>query len=1377
MASSIALSEQRRRLLQELLSGDASANRRQGEAVEPRRPDEIVPASVEQRHVWLHASMAPGLPLYNEAITVHRDGPFSLDALERALNEVLRRHEMWRTSFEIREGRLCAIVHPDLYLKVPLIELSHLPEPEREASALRIATEDARQPLDLAQAPLLRAKVVRLAEDKHRLYLTLHHIIFDGVSIYRLLVPELSALYACYARGEAPSLPAPRLQYGDYAVWRERHLASDAMSRELRYWREKLSGELPELKLPADRTRPPVPSHRGAMETFHLSPELTASLKEFSHREGVTLYVALLAAFKAMLHRYSGQDDIVIGGVTDMRRRPELENVIGYFLNSVVLRTQPHGATTFRDYLREVQTTVVDALDASALPFDRVVREIAPRRDGSRHPLFQVLFSIQPPKPDYPNGWALTQMDVTVGTAKFDLYLELDQEHDRIIGRFLYSTDLFDAATIRRMIGHWQTLLRGVVLDPQCALARLPLLTPEEQRTILVDRNQTAQDYPPVTLHAWIEEQARRNPEAIAVECDGHSWRYSELMRRAQAIARLLDQAGAAHGTLVAIAMERSLNMVAGLVAILRLGGTYLPLDPGLPEARLALLIEDARPAIILADKTALTTVPPSGAALVLCEDAGTVTKDNISAPSHYPGDPEGLAYVLYTSGSTGQPKAVEIRHRSVVNVLAAMQRELDLRVDDRLLAVTTLSFDIAALELFLPLVTGARLIVASRADAGDPARLIPLIGRSGCTVMQATPATWRGLLAHGWAGEQHLKILCGGEALSADLASSLLSRGAAVWNMYGPTETTIWSLRHQITALDETVPIGRPLANTRTYILDGNGAPLPDLVAGELMIGGDGLARGYRNDPEQTATKFVSFASLGGERLYRTGDMARYRADGTIEFLGRSDNQVKIRGFRVGLEEVESAIASHPQIAACAVRAARDPSGESRLTAYLTGAQLSQRDIPAIRDFLRDTLPGYMVPTNYMVLSALPMTPNRKIDRKKLPEPEILGSAETIEPRDEIESILAEIWKSVLGLSKVSVDDNFFDLGGHSLLACVLVAQIQARFGRELPLVALFRGPTIASLAEILRSDAAPAFSHLVSLRPGGTGRPVFIVHGVFGNVLQVKELAERLTTKRPVYALQARGADPRQEPHSTIAEMVEAYVAAIRSVQPSGPYALAGYSFGGLVAYEMARWFRARGEAVDLLALFETDVYARYLPWRDKLAYRLLLVRRVIEKLRILPAKAVPPYLLSKLAQVGHRVLLWIGLRHDFVDLGNLVGPMAERYRQMYEIGAREFVTFKPKPYDGKLSVFRISGPRYETCDPMPIWRKVAAAVELFEIDGAHGTIMERPYVATLASQFSRCLAASEFASARHVEAGTAISNLVQGLRKAALQVGVSR
>ena len=1356
MTAEPTLAEQRRRLLEDLLHGEGARHRRLGEAIEPRHRDEAVPLSAEQNHVWLHASMAPDLPLYNETVTIHRTGSFDLPAFERALNEILRRHAIWRASFDLRSGQPRAVIHPELRLRLRPIDLRHLPPTQRDDEALRIATAHARQPFDLEEGPLLRTLLVRLADDEHRLYMALHHLIFDGVSLVRVMMPELTALYAAYSRGETPKLPEPRLQYADYAVWQQRQLATRSMSRELAYWRQKLAGDLPELTLPTDRPPTAALSRRGAMETFSLSPELTTALRSLSRQHRVTLYTALLAAFKTMLHRYSGQDDIVVGGITDMRRRPELENLMGYFLNGVALRTQPSAGKRFCDYLTEVQATVLEALDASDVPFDRVVREIHPRRDG-RHPLFQVLFSIQPPPAAYGEGWALTQTDVAVGTAKFDLYFELEEQEDRILGRFLYSTDLFDAATIQRMVGHWRTLLHGVIENPQCTLDRLPLLSPEERRRLLVDRNATQQDFPQATLDSLIQaacrDRARQAPDAIAVECDGRGWRYDTLERRVQRLAHRLRRAGVVPGALVAIAMERSIDMVAGLLAILRAGGTYLPLDPALPQARLALFLEDARPTALLTQQAVVWRLPRSDARVVLYDDddhGPTSDRPRLDPTGASPDvGPDDLVYTLYTSGSTARPKAVEIRHRSLVNLLTALQRDLDFSADDSFLAVTTLSFDIAALELFLPLISGGRLVLATREEAADPSRLAALFERSRCTVAQATPVTWRALIATGWRGDRRLRILCGGEALSSDLAASLLERGGSVWNMYGPTETTIWSLRHEVVAGETPVPIGRPLANTRIYILDHNGALVPDGVAGELCIGGTGLARGYRNDPVLTAGKFVPDPFEPGQRLYRTGDRVRCRADGAVEFLGRIDNQIKVRGFRVGLEEVEAAIGQHPGIAAAAARAVVDASGEASLVAYVVahptaGPDVSESDLAALRSFLRDRLPGYMVPTRIVVLPQLPTTPNGKIDRKRLPEPQPGRPSAGEEPRDDVERRLAGIWRDLLGLAQVGVHDNFFDLGGHSLLAYMLVCEIKTRWARELPLSVLFRSPTIAGLAEALRSPA-PRFSHLVELRPG-RGRPLFIVHGVFGNVLQLKPLAERMRTARPIYAIQARGADPQQAPHASIDEMAQAYLLAVRDVQPAGPYALAGYSFGGLIAFEMGCRLREAGEPVELLGLLETDLHERHLPWPHWLHYQATLMARVVRKAACLPTKDLPAYLASKFAKLANQLGMRMRLRDPAAQLAGTVWATSERHRQMFQIGTREFIAFRPRWYPGKLSLFRVTGPHYDVCNPVPIWRRAAESLDVIAISGEHDTIMEEPFVRTLAAALSQSLAAAE-------------------------------
>jgi amino acid adenylation domain-containing protein len=1320
MNDPLAISDDRRRLLEALLAGDGTTSER----ISRRGRDDAVPLSAEQLNVWLHSAMSPE-PLYNEAITIHRFGSFDLGVLRRSLNALIARHEVWRTNYEARDGRICAIVRDTLTLDPELVDLSGLPEAERERRALEIATAEARPAFDLGRGPLLRAKVVRMAPDAHRIYITLHHIIFDGVAIYRVVVPELAALYDAFARGEEPALPELQVQYGDYAIWRERQLGGPAVRRALDYWRGKLADLPAELKLPVDRL-PSDQRHRGAMVTFELSPATTASLKSLSLERHVTLYVTLLAAFKAMLYRYTGQEDVAIGGATDMRSRPELERTVGYFLNSFVLRTRPCGDLRFVDYLAEVQRTVIEAVDAASVPFDRVVRAVRPARQGTAHPLFQVLFSMEPPVAPFPDGWSLTQMDVAIGATKFDLYLELDEQDERVIGRFIYSSDLFDRATIERMVGHWRTILDGVRADPECRLKDLPMLTAAEIAEHAAI-NATTGPIPVTTLHGAVAAQAGRTPDAIAVQGDGGTWTYAELRRHAGGVARALSEAGIRRGDLVAVAMDRSPAMVAGLLGILEAGAAWLPLDPELPAARLELLIGDGKPLAILTQPSIAQRLPPIDAPLVLyCGD----TADGLDVAVA----PDDLAYVLFTSGSTGRPKAVEIEHRSVINLLASVRRDLDFGPHDGLLAVTTLSFDIAALELFLPLISGGRLVVAGKADTTEPFRLIELMARSSCTVMQATPSLWRALVHAGWAGDPRLKALCGGDVLARSLAAELGARVRELWNMYGPTETTIWSLRHRVTSDD--APIGRPLANTTVHVVDRDGNPVPAGIPGELLIGGAGVARGYRGDAALTARKFVA---LAGERLYRTGDTVRRRPDGALEFLGRSDNQVKVRGFRVGLEEIEEALVRCPGVTAAAVAAVPDASGQAGLAAFIVGA-----GTPADwQRTLHRRLPAYMVPTRYQIVPALPMTASGKIDRARLPRLDPGAAADHTVPRDALERSLAGFCQDLLGISEIGIHDDFFELGGHSLLAFMLLSRIKAVWGRELSMATLFKAPTVAGLANLLRRGEQGEFSHLVCLKQG-TGRPLFIVHGILGNVVQLAPLARLVRTERPIWALQARGVDARFEPHRTIDEMAEAYLAAIRSLQPEGPYSLAGYSFGGLIAFDMAVRLRRRGAPVDLLALFESDLHERHLPLGAKIAYQWTLARRVVRSLAALPRAAWLEYLRAKLRKL--KAKFETGPPEVPELLQGVEADLAERYRQMYEIGLGEFRRFRPRRYDGPLSVFAVPGERFDACDPLPIWRRAARTLEVFRIDGDHSTIMDPPHVQSLADQLTSCLARHE-------------------------------
>ncbi len=1209
MPESTELSEAKRALLEKLLRGSLPPNDLPEQSIKRYSEDATAPLSFGQQQIWLLAQLMPDVPVYNECVTLHLPGPLNVTVFERSFAEILRRHAAWRTSFPLVDGLPVQRIHPPEPLTLPVTDLRHLPEAEREAEALRLATADSRVLFDLAQGPLLRARLVQLSETEHRLFLTIHHIIFDGVAIYQILLPELYAIYTAFLAGRPSPLPPLPLHYTDYARWQREQAQGEAFSTHLAYWKEQLANAPATLELPIDRPRPPISTYRGSMRPFALTKELTEALKTLSRQEGATLYTTLAAAFKTLLYRYTGQEDLLIGTASAGRSRPEFQLLMGYFLNTLVLRTDLSGNPTFRELLWRVRAVIAAAVAHEEVPFEYLVKELQPERDLSANPLFQVLLTLEPPLAILPSGWTLTQMDVTVGTSKFDLSLELDDRPEGLIGRFEYNSDLFDAATIERMIGHWHTLLASIVANPALRLTELPMLTAAERTQMLVSWNDTQTPYPGERfLHQLIEEQVARTPETIAVVYQDRRLTYRELNAHANRLAHHLRQLGVENESLVGLCMERSLEMVIGLLAILKAGGAYVPLDPTYPAERLAFMLEDSRAEVLLTQQH-LAGKLPTGAARVVCLDAASALlaeqgEENLPAS----GTPEQLAYVIYTSGSTGRPKGVQIAHRALVNFLTSMRRQPGLTAEDTLLAVTTLSFDIAGLEIFLPLIVGARLVVAGQEVVADGSALTELLARTRATVMQATPVTWRLLLAAGWQGDPHLKILCGGEALPLDLARQLLPKCASLWNMYGPTETTIWSSCARITPEDQTISIGRPIANTQMYVLDPDRHLVPIGVPGELYIGGAGLARGYLHRPELTAERFIRHPFERGTdaRLYRTGDLARYRADGTLEVLGRLDYQVKLRGFRIELGEIEATLEHHPAVRQALVMVREDTPGAQRLVAYVipeaphtpTGRELLQA--------LAQRLPAYMLPSAFVLLETLPLTLNGKVDRKALPAPEeasIDAQAAPGAPTLTIHYQLLQIWQELLGVEQIGIQSNFFHLGGHSLLAARLINRIEQVFHKQISLATLFAGPTIEQLAAALLREETDATIDLglaesserapvVTVQAGQARRPLFYLHGNWdGPSFYCFPLARQLGFEQPFYVLEPyKFADLSSAP--TCETIAAAHIAAMRSIQPHGPYLLGGFCNGAVIAFEMAQQLHAQGETVDLLALIEPGV-----------------------------------------------------------------------------------------------------------------------------------------------------------------------------------------
>ena len=1058
----------KRELLEKYLRGEMG--QRKVSAIPRRAPGETIPLTHAQEQIWVHAQLAPHLPLYNEPVTIHYSGSLNVDALERSFNEILRRHEAWRTSISIVEGAPVQIVHDDLSVSLPLVDLTHLPRAQREPSALQIAAEDAREPLDLGKAPLFRTRLIRVDELEYRLYLTLCHIIFDGVALDRVFLPELATLYKAYAAGEPSPLSEPSIQYPDYACWEKRTLTSKTLSKDIGYWREKLSGHLPERYLPCDHRAPRSRTFRGSMYRCKLRAPLMNRVRDFCLREGVSPFHVTFAAFSALLGRYSCEERIPVGIVTAGRNRPETESVLGYFLNTVVVPTDISGNPSFRTLVRRVRNWSIEAIEHDQMPFEYLIRELKVQRDPSRNPLFQALFSLER-LPAIDSTWRLTLADVDTGTTKYDLYLKLDDRGDEIVARFHYSTDLFERESIARLAMHWKTLLRNAIASPDRRLSDIPVLTSRERRTVLTNGYAGETNYPKACIHELFEQQAELTPDAIAVVWEDQSISYRELNERANQVAHLLLQRRLPHEALVGLSLERTLTMVAALLGILKAGAAYVPLDPRLPDERLSYLLADSKPAVVITDEPSLR--PQFGSdAIVLDSSLGLVREQGTATPRTSV-TPNNLAYVLYTSGSTGSPKGVAVEHRAVVNLLSSMKQELGITPNDILLGVTTLSFDIAALEIFLPLITGARLVLAGSRDVIDGTRLRQLLHQSEATLMQATPASWRILIEAEWPGSASLKILCGGEALPPELAKELMLRSASVWNVYGPTETTIWSSFYRLSGREgDTIPIGRPIANTAIYILDNHGNAVPWNVAGEIYIGGDGLARGYLNHPELTAQRFVSnwLAPEQSSRVYRTGDVGRWDSHGQLEYLGRTDTQIKLRGMRIELGEVESVLASHPHVRQ-AVVTARGEAEQQKLSAFLVAKSADERlDAGDLRRHIRSKLPEHMLPAEYWQLEKIPLLPSGKVNRAGLAACGAIALMEAqtwVGPRNETESQLAAIWSELLIVQAIGVDQNFFDLGGHSLLVLQMVPRIRRGLGVELPARIVFEAPTIAALAQ----------------------------------------------------------------------------------------------------------------------------------------------------------------------------------------------------------------------------------------------------------------------------------------------------------------------
>ncbi len=1032
-----------------------------------------LPLSFAQQRLWFLDQLEPDNPLYNIPWSLRLSGSLNAVALERSIHALTERHETLRTTFATAADKPVQVIAPQLRVPLSIVDLSQRSVDEQPAEVERFIQSEAKRPFDLKNGPLLRAKLLRLAEQDHVLLLNIHHIISDRWSM-GVLSKELASLYAAEVEGKPASLPGLSVQYADFSVWQRQWLESGVLEEQLDYWKQQLKDAPPVLELPTDRPRRPVETFRGAVRMLEIPYATAEALNALCRRHGSTLFMALLAGFQALLSRYSGQQDIVVGTPVAGRNRAEIEGLIGFFANTLAMRLRFSDDPNFETLFGRAKEAALGAYANQDVPFEKLVEELRPGRSLSHNPLVQVFFVLQnaPLETLQLTGLSIATIETDTKTAKGDLFFSLVETPSGLRGRMEYNTDLYDEATIGRMLEHYQVLLEAAVANPALPVSELPLLTRGERQQLLGDWNATDFDYPrELCLHELFEQQVERAPDAVACVHDGQSLTYAELNQRANQLAHFLKQRGVGPGQRIGLFVERSLPMMVGLLGIQKSGAAYVPLDPSYPAERLRLTLDDAQVPVLLTQESLSSSMPEHQAEVVcLDSDWRKIAAHSMANPKSG-ATPEDLVYVIFTSGSTGRPKGVQVPHRAVVNLLTFMAAELRMGPDDVFPALASFAFDMCIPELYLALVSGGRVIIGDRHLAANGEALAEVLRATGATIVHATPTTWNLLLEAGFTGKG-LKRVIGAEALPRELCTRLLEADASLYNFYGPTETTVWSAFHHFRSPEEPIVVGRPLANTRIYILDPHGQPVPVGVPGEIHIAGDGVTCGYLNRPELTAEKFVRdpFSSSPNAKMYRTGDLGRFLADGRIEFEGRIDNQVKVRGYRIELGEIETVLGQHPTVQECVVVAREDVPGDKRLVGYVVPVAGQSPNVTELRAWVKERVPEYMTPVAFVRLERFPLSPNGKVDRKHLPAPDYvrpeLGRA-YLEARTPAEEVIAGIWAEVLKLDQVGIEDDFFELGGHSLLATQVVSRIRQAFQVELPLRAMFEVPTVAGLAE----------------------------------------------------------------------------------------------------------------------------------------------------------------------------------------------------------------------------------------------------------------------------------------------------------------------
>ena len=1317
------------------------------------------PVSFEQRRFWYLHQLEAGNPAYHLFAAARLTGELDPGVLQRCIDELVRRHEALRTRFIAVDGEPMQVIAPSTPAPLTLHDVSHLSPNEHDAAIQRITTSEIRILFDLEQPPLLRGALVRISDVEHVFVLIAHHIAVEAHAM-TVLVREIMALYGDFSEGRPSPLPEPAARYADYVRRQESLLATDAAGTQLDYWVRQLDGASSQLPIRTDHPRPAVSGLQGRRHHFTLSRGLSDSLRELARREGATVFMTLLSAYLALLHRYSGETDISVGTPVSTRTDAGIADVVGCCMNTLVLRSDLSGNPTFRELLRRVQDTTLGAFAHQDVPFDRVVEKLQPHRDTGRSPLFRTMFILHNTR--FPElrmeGLRVQPYEVESEAAVTDLTL-LVETGDQLHGALEYDAELFETSTIELLYAHFLTMIEGIVDDPERRLSALPVVSTDERRRITVEWNDTREAFDKeVCLHELFEEQVQRTPTATAVVWGDELLTYRELNEQANRLARYLGNLGIAPESVVGVCLERSVEALIAAIAVLKAGGVYLPLDPEHPEERLRFMLEDAAALVLLTGNGTIRTDSAISARIVDLDDEWETISDQRADNMTSGVRPENAAYVIYTSGSTGQPKGVVIEHRAICNQVQWRRSAFSLSPADAVLLHTRTTFDPAVWEIYGPLAAGARVIVAPPGVERDGALLVETISANDVTVLQIVPSVLEALLDEpGIERCRSLKhILCGGETLTPELRERIFAHLAAeLHNLYGPTEAAIdatsWTCRRGEER--PVVPIGRPIANAKIYILDDRLNLTPVGVPGELYIGGAGVGRGYVNRPDLTAERFIpdTFGDGSSALLYCSGDRARWLPDGSLEFLGRLDEQVKIRGFRVEPGEIESVLARHPTVRQAAVVACGEALEDRRLVAFVAAGEERVPDDDELSGFLCESLPRHMLPSAFVALDDLPRTPNGKVDRRALavqdpPLPE--REEPSVAPRDAVELHLVRIWESLLPEQTIGVTDDFFELGGHSLLAMRLAARIREVFDTKLPVSTLVQSRTIEQLARLLREPPV-ARSPLVAIQRAGSLRPFFCVHPAGGNVFRYVELARWLGEVRPFYGLEARGLDGEEQPHTRIEDMAAYYLEAVRAVQPEGPYLLGGWSMGGVIAFEMARQVETQSRHVALPVLLDAGAAITSLRVPEQQQDQQYLLRAFVVSLGLSPDQFTIS--MQRLQEMGTDEQLACVLEQ--ARNANLLPPEMDvtglhRQLSVFTANLGAMQNYVPQPFGGRITLLEAAESLGTASgDSFLVWEELAGqGVTRATVPGNHYTMLREPCVRHLARKLAGCLEAAE-------------------------------